>query len=473
MNFTPHQYQQAAIDFVSRRLGDERAEGAALWLDPGLGKTAITLRAIERLRADHGLGRRVLVIAPLRVIYSVWPAEVRKWGFRFSTSIVHGSANQRRKALDAPADIYLLNPEGVPWLMDEFRARPQQQGWDLTVLDESTKFKSWTAQRTKALRVLVPKLGSRLELTGTPAPNHYGDLFAQIYFLDRGEALGKTLTRFRDQYCYLERGGSFHRWALRDSAGPAIESQVAPLVLRMNALDHLDLPALVTNPIWVDLPTPIHREYRRLEQQLFAELAGGATLVASSGGGKYAHCRSVANGGCYLVDPVSQQRKSVHVHDAKVNAVQDLLEDLGGKPLLVAYQFHHDRERLLRVFPEAPTISGGTSAKESTAIIERWNRREIPILLVQPQALSHGANMQRGGNDICWFGCSDQPEIHTQFNARLYRQGVEGQVRIHYLLARRTVDEAIFARLQDKDRSQAALLRAVEEYRIRMQEGTR
>lgn len=469
MTFTPHEYQQAAIDFLLRRLGEQREEGAALWLDPGLGKTAITLRAIEHLRASHGLAKRVLIIAPLRVIFSVWPNEIRKWGFRFSTATMHGSRNQRRKAMETKADIHLINPEGVPWLLDEFRAQPSLPGWDLTVIDESTKFKSWSAVRTKAMRVLLPKLGARIELTGTPAPNHYGDLFAQLYLLDRGQALGKTLTAFRNQFCLLERGGAFDRWVVRSGSESVIEERVSPLVLRMNALDHLDMPALVTNPIWVDLPLPVHREYRRLERELFADLGGGATLMASSAGAKYAACRSVANGGAYVTDPETGTRKSVHVHDAKVDAVADLHEDLGGKPLLVAYLYHHDRDRLLKRFPGTPVICGGTTPKESAAIIDRWNRREIPLLLVQPQALSHGANMQAGGNDICWFGLTDQPEIHTQFNARLWRQGVEGQVRLHYLLSRKTVDEAVYERLRDKDRSQAALLRAVQEYRLRME----
>ena len=467
MTFAPHDYQQAAIDFAVERIGGG-AEGAALWLDPGLGKTAITLRVIELLR-QRGLAKRVLVVAPLRVIYSVWPGEIRKWGFPFSTSILHGSANQRRKAWETPADIHLINPEGIPWLMEEFRANVRRAGWDFTVLDESTKFKSWSAARTKALRVLLPKLGARLELTGTPAPNHYGDLFAQLYLLDRGEALGKTLTKFRDQFCYLERGGQFNRWAVRAGSETEIEARVAPLVLRMSALDHLDMPPLVTNPIWVDLPAGIQREYRRLEREMFAMFESMLTLMAATGGGKYALCRSVANGGAYFLDEMTQERRAGYVHGAKVEAVQDLLEDLGGKPLLCAYQYHHDRDRLLKAFPGAPVISGGTSPQESTRIIDAWNRREIPILLVQPQAMSHGANMQAGGNDICWFGLTDQPEIHTQFNARIWRQGVAGQVRIHYILARNTVDEAVYARLQDKDRSQAALLRAVEEYRRRVE----
>lgn len=455
-----HPYQKRGVDLILDRFFLEGKSGFGLLLDPGLGKTAITLSAIRDLR---GLGevRKTLIVAPLRVVYSVWPREVSKWGFRCRVSIVHGTPKQRTAALQADADLYLINPESIPWLEKTFNL----EGFELIVLDESTKFKSWTAKRTKSLRRLLKTNPAirRLILTGTPVPNTLADLFPQVYALDDGETLGKSLTFFRTRY--MRQGGfKGHEWIFREEMRGVFEEQIAPLVLRLAAKDHLQLPPILYNPVWVDLQPEPFAKYRQMERELFVLLDSGEDLLASSAGAAYAACRQLANGGIYEYLP-TDERITHHVHDQKVDALEDVVEELSGKPILVAYQFWHDLERILRRFPGSPAINGKTPAKEADAIVDRWNAKQIPILLVQPQSLSHGVNLQGGGNDVAWFGLTDQLEIYLQLNCRLHRQGVEGTVRIHHLLTANTVDEAIHDRLKSKDRSQQALLESLAKYR--------
>ena len=458
-----HDYQREAINFLLYRLFVEDKPGGGLFLDPGLGKTAITLEVIRHARETWGLTGRVLIAAPLRVIYSVWPAQVDEWQFPFKTSIVHGSATQRRNALaKSPAHLFLTNPENLPWLADQSRER-----FDLLVIDESTKFKTWTAKRTKALRKLLPRVRKRIILTGTPSPNSYCDLPSQLFCCDNGEALGKTLSAFRSAYC-VSAGFMGRGWDVPPAKQAEINERIAPICLRMACEDHLDMPAKVDNVVSVDLPHNIRPIYDEVERKLFAELDSGDTLRASNGGAKYSLCRQIANGGAYLTDELTGERSEIAVHDAKVDAAADLVEELSGKPVLVAYQFQHDAARLARRFPKAPVIRGGMPPRESARVIDDWNAGRLPVLLVQPQALSHGANMQAGGRDLIWFGHTDQLEIYLQFNARLWRQGQTGQVRFHHLIARDTIDEAVYERILMKDERQAALLDALKRYRERI-----
>ena len=248
-----------------------------------------------------------------------------------------------------------------------------------------------------------------------------------------------------------------------------IEAAIAPLVLRLSAEDHLDMPPLVKNEIRVNLPAEIARAYRRLERELFLALASGESITASGAGAKYALCRGVANGGAYQVDDVTGERSPVHVHDTKVEAAADVAEELMGKPVLIAYAFNHDLGRLRshRLFANAPVIKGGVPADEVARTIEAWNAGRLPVLLAQPQAMSHGLNLQGGpGRDVIWFGLTDSLEDYLQFNARIYRQGVTGQVRIHHIIANGTVDEAIWDRIQRKDDNQRSLLDSLNEYRL-------
>jgi SNF2 family DNA or RNA helicase len=456
--FTPSTWQVFGHDWLLDRLFTKTPSAGGLLFDPGLRKTATTLMVIKTLRA-LGEIKRVLVVAPMRVAYAEWPGQIVEHGFPFSCVFIGGTARQRLKALHAPADVHTISRDNLAWL-----ARQHFEPFDYIVFDESTSFKNWGAIRTKAARHLAPKARMRTILTGTPSPNHEGDLFAQIYLLDLGEALGKTITFFRQQYMRQVGPTNYNKWEVVDGKQKTISEAIAHLVLRLDAADHLDLPPMLKNVVWVDLPPAIAKAYKQIERELFAALASGETLTASGAGAKYALCRGVANGGAYVGD--KHDRKPVHVHDAKIDAVVDLVDELGGKPVLIAYQFNHDLDRLRRKWPKAPVIKGGVKPAESSAIVKAWNAGELRVLFGQPQAMSHGLNMQKGpGRDIVWVGASDSLETDDQLNRRIFRSGVTGQVRIHYVLARNTVDAAIWSRLQDKDARQRSLLDSLNAYR--------
>ncbi len=437
-----HDYQQAAVSFAMNRLYVEDHSGAGLLLEPGLGKTITTLTIIARLR-DLGEVQRVLIAAPLRVL-DVWLREIEKWQIDLTASIVHGTASQRSAALAANTDLFLINYENLPWL-----ARQRQQ-FDLLIADESTKLKNWSAARSKAIRKMLPT--KRLILTGTPAPNSLADMFSQIYLLDDGQALGNTIGKFRDRW--MRRGGFENRqWLLRDDSIESLQQLIAPMCLYQSAVEHLDMPELIVNEIAVELPPEARKIYRSMEDAMFAEIDDDP-LLAMNSGAKYNACRQIANGNVY----VDGDARSVH--SAKADALRDLIEELNGKPLLVGYQFKHD-------IYGYPSIDGSTSRNKSRSLINSFSRGELPVLACQTQALSHGVDGLQGAcSDICWVGLTDSGEVHSQFNARVYRQGqVEKHVRIHYLIASNTVDRAIMRRLHNKDQSQKSLLESIKEYR--------
>lgn len=439
--------------------------GSALFLEPGLGKTACSLAVIEAAKLI-GVCERALVIAPLRVAQSVWRQEIAKWGFGLSATLVHQSCKQKRKKLlEKDSDIFIISSDGVCWLDTDF----SDQFFDLVIIDESTKFKNWSAKRTKHLRNLVKRAYHRVILTGTPVPNSLGDIFSQHYMVDLGECLGSSVTRFRTTYMQ-PAGFEGRSWSIRKEMVEPLKAKIAPQCLYLAARDHLDMPDLVTNDIWIDLPEKAQKIYDDMEKELFAEIElvdQTKPITATSAGAKYNLCRQIANGGAYTYDEFFGERDVVVVHNAKVEAVQDLYEELNGKQLLVAYQYEHDLMRLKEAFPKMRAINGKTSASELTSILESWKNKTEGIVACQCQAMSHGIDgFQDGGNDICWFGLSDQPEIVSQLNARIYRQGVSGkQVRIHRLLASKTIDEAVLKRIESKDASQASLLRAIRDYR--------
>jgi len=458
MRFVPHEYQMSCLKWLIQRTIIDGQVGGAFFLDPGLGKTSTTLLYLLLLK-KLGLIKKILIVAPLRVVYSVWPKECQKWDQfkQLKCSIVHGSPTQRMKALANDADIYLINPEGVPWLQNYFDKKPIP--FDVLAVDESTKFKAWSSGRTKALRKLAPRFKYRLILTGTPSPNGLEDLFSQIYLLDLGESLGPNVSKFRERYFY--RGGfGGYQWLTTNGSDVAIQKKISHLCMRLSAEDYLDLPDLVFNDVWVDLPSDVLKAYKKLEREMFLELDTSEVIVGNAGA-KYLACRQVANGGIY-----DQDKKPAFVHGAKVDAIADLVDELQGKPALVAFQFRHDLERLRKVWPKAPSIDGSVGAKQADKTIDDWNAGKLPLLLVQPQSLSHGINMQSGpGRDIIWMGLQDSLETYLQLNARIYRQGVTGQVRIHRVLANRTVDLAIRDRIESKDQNQNALLEALSKYR--------
>jgi SNF2 family DNA or RNA helicase len=515
--FTPHPYQEDAAQFGLGQFLFGGPGAAAFLHDPGMGKTALTLSLIRSLK-NMGVCGQTLLIAPLRPVYSVWPQELRKWSqFNGLTyRIVHGNEEKRIRALRSTADLLLINADGVHWLIRYLIGEGLKQvplkkivttlrgmqlqplatqleitgdltcvakgippsryktlikhtelklpfGWHNLVIDESSLFKNPDSNRFQALRSIANQFRFRSLLTGTPCPNGLIDLWAQIYLLDGGEALGQNITAYRQRYFYQDAFG--RRWLPVPGAEQQIHDRIAHLCHRLDEKDHLDLPPLVVNDIWVDLDAKTLQRYKQLEREFFVELEDESTdILVGSAAAKYGACRGFANGGIYE-QRENQERLTHQLHEHKLAALQELIGELQERPLLVAYPFIHDLERIRKKYPKAPAINGSTSAVESDRLIEQWNRGELPLLLVHPQSLSHGVNMQANGNDICWFGLTDNLEHYLQLNKRLHRQGVRSTVRIHRILCRNTVDLAIRERINDKDQTQRALLDALLRYR--------
>lgn len=462
MKFTPRDYQNYALTWLIQKTVIDGQSGGAFLLDPGLGKTSTTLSWVRLLKALKGY--RTLIVAPLRVMQLVWPAEVSKWDqFNDLTiSMVHGSEPKRLKALQAEADIYLTSADTVPWLSAWATQNKHRLPFELLVVDESTKFKTCASKRTKALRWLAMRCKKRLMLTGTPAPNGLEDLFPQMYFIDDGQALGRSVSKYREKYFY--RGGyGGYKWLIKPGSESEIHEKIAHLCLRLNAKDHLDMPEKVVNDVWVEMPPTIKKQYKKFEREMFIELSDSKDLTASNAGVKYNMCRQLANGGIY-----DEDKNPVHLHNVKLEAADEIRQELQGKPILVAFQYRHDAARIKKFWPSARFLDGSTKGKEAIQIVEDWNAGKIEILAVQPKSLSHGINMQSGpGRDIIWLGLTDDLDQYIQFNARVWRQGVTSEVRIHRILCLNTVDEAIREFIEAKDRTQTSLLDALTNYRGR------
>lgn len=451
MKYQPHDYQKRAIKFMIERAC------AGLFLDPGLGKTSIALAAFKILKSKS-LVNRMLVVAPLRPARSVWPSEVDKWddftGLRIK--VLHG-ADKQWSYIDE-SDITVINPEGLSWLFDQAK---QQRAWpwEMLVVDESTKFKHTNTKRFKLLKQFLDRFRRRYILTGTPAPNGLLDLFGQIYILDLGNALGRFITHYRLLYFDSVGYGGF-TWIPKKGAEERIYAKLAPLVLRMDAADYLELPPLISNRIEVELPPEARKIYDAMENLLITAVEN-ETVTAANIAAAGTKCRQIANGGIYRDDG----RGWVHVHDAKIEAVVDLIEQLQGKPALIAYEFLHDLDRLKKAFgPRTPHLGGGVSTKEQTRIEAAWNAGDIPILLAQPQSVAHGLNLQGVGSSVIWYALTFNLEIYDQMVRRVWRQGQRERVVVHHIVAKDTIDEAMMGALRAKDRTQRALLSALRTY---------
>jgi len=452
--FNPHHYQQSAIKFMLRH------KAVGLFADPGLGKTATTLQVIKAKRMLNP-ELKVLIVAPLRVVYSVWQQEIRKWeNFRdFTSTKLHG----KDKAVNLTKNklIYLINPEGLKWLLET------KVKFDVLVIDESSKFKSAKSQRFKLLKKNISRFKTRYILTGTPTPKSLEDLWSQVYILDKGAALGQYITHYRNKYFY-PTGFKNYQLSLKQGSEQKIYSAIAPLVMRIDAETHLDLPDLVINEIKVKMPKPAMKTYKALKTKLIAEIEGHTHIVPSMAAA-YNACCQVANGALYDQEAVGLTLRTLDtfkvLHDEKLTALKDLIDELQGKPVLVAYRFKHDLTRLKKQLgQDVPHIGGGVSAKKSDQIVRDWNAGRIPVLLGNPQSMGHGLNLQAGGNDVVWFGLTDNFEDYDQFNRRVFRQGVVGQVRIHHLVTEQTVDELILKRCGDKEERQEDLFQALKNY---------
>lgn len=469
--WAPHDYQRGA---VTRAVSQERF---ALFADPGLGKTAMTLEAFRLLRGSLEVSR-MLVVAPLRPAYSVWPAEAKKWEqFRdLRVHVLHGKGLR----LDVDADVYVTNPESLKWLAG--------QDWDwpeMLAIDELTKFKHYTSGRAKHLRQIFTKsrhgLPWRIGLTGTPAPNGLEDLFGQIMALDDGKRLGTELKDFRCNFGFYPEadGRGFYKWKEGTQTSQLMSNALRDLVLRLNARDHLKLPEFVEVDVPVRLPPKARTLYTQLRKEMVVRLETGH-VAALSPGSLTAKCRQVANGSVYLSDdgmiaevdkdgrPINAKRSEV-IHTAKAEALADLIEEAGRQPMLVVYEHKHElpviREHVARVTGSIPPyLGGGVSGAEGDAIVGAWNAGKLPVLIVHPQSAAHGLNLQAGGNLICWYSLTWDLELYEQLNKRLHRQGQKADtVFVYRLLAERTVDQTVARAITRKARTQEELLTALRE----------
>lgn len=444
MIFKPHDYQQYAIQFIV-----DHAE-AGLLLDMGLGKTVITLTAINRMmREDFTVGR-VLIVAPLRVAQTVWDAEIDKWehlkGLRVSK--VLGPEKARLEALKAQADIYIINRENLSWLIGKIgNAWP----WDMVVLDELSSFKSRSAERWKALRRVRGRFTRIVGLTGTPAPNGLLDLWPQMYLLDRGKALGKTLGGYRDEYFNPGRrnGHIVFDWRLKPGAEERIYRQLDGLCVSMQAKDHLKMPERIDNIIPVKLDEATKGCIDQLERDYVLQL-GEEEIMAPSAAAVSNKLLQLAQGAIY------DESGAWHpIHEAKLDALQDVIEAANGQSVLLYYTFKFDLERIKQRFPDAVELKGEEEVK-------RWNAGEIPLLVAHPASAGHGLNLQAGGSLLVWYGLPWSLELYQQANARLYRQGQQRAVIIHHLVAEGTIDNDVMQALARKADGQQALMDAVK-----------
>ena len=442
MKFIPHDYQQYAIDFI------ESHPTAAVLLDMGLGKTVITLTALNDLLFDCFEVSRVLVIAPLRVARNTWPQEIGKWEHlkHLRYSVVVGTEKERRDALRKQASLYIINRENVPWLVEKTAF-----SYDAIVIDELSSFKNWSSKRFKALMKVRPLAKRVIGLTGTPTSNGLMDLFAEFKVLDMGQRLGRFITKYRQDYFKPDKrnGQVVFSYAPLPGAEERIYEKISDITISMKAADHLRMPELIESEYSVRMNEEEKKMYADMCEQLVLQLKGDEVTAANAGvlSGKLAQ---MANGAVY-----TDGRTTLHIHDRKLDALEDIVESMNGKPLLVAYWFRHDAERIEKRVPCVRLDTDGA--------IARWNRGEIPVALIHPASAGHGLNLQSGGSTLVWFGITWSLEFYQQTVARLHRQGQSAKtVVVQHIIAKGTIDERILRALKRKDKTQTALIEAVK-----------
>lgn len=435
--FNPHPYQFRGIKLLTKNNG-----GAGLFLDPGMGKTIITLQAFTILQ-EAGHAQKALVIAPLKPMYGTWRQETEKWdGLDHLTfSYIHGP--QKLEALHAEADIHIINPEGIQWLCDQ----AVWPDWDVLVVDESTKFKSSASKRFKSLKKRLPEFAYRWILTGTLAPNGLLDLFSQVYLMDCGAALGKYITHYRNKYFYQSGFGGY-TYEPFEHAPEIIAGKIAPMCLRLNAEDYLQMPEVNKIIRKVTLPAKAMNQYKDVEKDFLTALHTG-TIVAANAGAAGTKCRQIANGAVY------DDLKEVHaVHDAKMDALDEILEETTGHPIIIVYEFGHDRDRIMAKLGKDAVCITGLSGRKYQDVQDKFNAGKIPYLVMHAGS-SHGLNIHSECYHMVWFGVTWNLEHYIQTVDRLYRQGQASKIVFCYLLvATGTLDEKVVRVLDHKGQVQ-------------------
>lgn len=448
MKFIPHAYQRYCIN----KLIDDKALG--LFLDMGLGKTAITLTAINDLKYNRFLVSKVLVIAPKKVAEATWSKEAAKWDHLKMLRVIPvlGPKNKRIKALNTPSDIYVINRENVPWLVEYYR-----NAWpfDMVVVDEFSSFKNHKAKRFKSLTWVRSHIERFVGLTGTPAPNGLLDLWAQVYLLDQGQRLGKHITQFRERYFEPDQRDRDHIFSYlpKPGADEVIQRTISDICISMKAEDYLELPECTSVIVPVILDDKAKKAYEKLEKDMLLQVdentidAGSAAVLTNK-------LLQLCNGAVY-----DECRNTVEIHDCKLEAFMELIEGLNGQPALVFYNFQHD---LIRI--EKALSGSGLKVRQLKGPQDEddWNNRKIDILLAHPASCAYGLNLQKGGNHVIWFGLNWSLELYQQANKRLHRQGQTEKVIVHHLIVEGGVDEDVMAALEDKSSTQNNLMEALK-----------
>lgn len=437
-----HDYQNRTVEFIKTK------KRCGAFLEMGLGKSVSTLTAVSDLLDEFSV-RKVLVIAPLRVANSVWAQEVAKWKHleHLRVSVCTGAEKNRRAALHRDADIYVINRENVVWLVDLFG---KKWPFDMVVVDESSSFKNPSSKRFRALKKVLPFTSYMVVLTGTPSPNGLIDLWSQVYLIDFGESLGRTITGYRQRFFDQDYMG--RNWILRDGSADKIQNLISDCVISMSAEDYLSLPERIDLSEKIKLPPEAMRRYKEFEKTLLAQLETGEEVEAMTAATLANKLLQFASGSMY----VDEHKNYAEIHSAKLDALAEIVEENEGENILVAYNYRFDLERLLKRFPQAVLLD-----KEQSTI-DRWNRGEIKMLLAHPASTAYGLNIQSGGAIIVWFSLNWSLELYQQFNARLHRQGQEKPVRVIHMLSEGTIDERVMSALGSKDATQSSLLTALK-----------
>lgn len=441
MKYNPHNYQSFAAEFILEH------PVCCLMLDMGLGKTVVTLSALWELALDYFDIGKVLVIAPKRVATDTWPRELSKWGHLtgLTASLVVGNREQREKALNCPAFLYIINRENVSWLVENFR-----WDFDTVVIDELSSFKSNRTERFKAMKKVRPLVHRVIGLTGTPAPNSLLDLWPEMHLLDMGQRLGRFITGYRERFFTPDKRNReiVYSYKPREGAEDAIYSLISDICISMKAVDYLDMPERIDNRIEVEMSAKEKKIYDDFCRDMVVQI-GDEELDAANAGVLSGKLLQMANGAVY-----GEDRRVLPIHSRKLDALEDLVEAANGKPLLVAYWYKHDLARIRERFPEARCI-------DTSRDISDWNAGKVSMALIHPASAGHGLNLQEGGCTIVWYGLTWSLELYQQLNARLWRQGQKHTVVIHHIITKGTHDEDVMKALENKDMRQSNLIAAV------------
>ncbi len=443
MKYYPHDYQRYATDFIINN------PISAVLLEMGLGKSVISLSAINELMLDYFDVSRTLVIAPLRVAISTWPDEIKKWDHLkyLSYSVVTGSEKERLDALKKPAHIYIINRENVDWLITKSGFK---WTFDMVVIDELSSFKSYQAKRFKSLLKARPKVKRIVGLTGTPSSNGLMDLWAEFRLLDMGERLGRYITHYRQNFFIPDKRNQqiIFSYKPKDGAEKVIYQLISDITISMKSKDFLKMPECIMNEVVVSLSEKEQKLYDSLKKDMVLSIED-EEIDAINAAALSSKLLQMANGAVYNDD-----KESIHIHDRKLDALEDLIEGANGKPVLIAYWFKHDLERIKKRFD----VREIKTSKD----ISDWNNGKIPIAIIHPTSAGHGLNLQLGGSTLIWFSLTWSLELYQQTNARLYRQGQKDTVVIHHIVSEGTIDEDVMKALKAKEKMQDALIDSVK-----------